>query len=463
MMQSATAYAFAQLQNDGVEANLFARDAVARSGSEDRTRWHLLLPLDQKELTEAPVVKSDEYGLSFTMQEEERVYDLKKLHEIESATLELFAAQEAKGAKAKGLPVSYMHEIEMRIQGAAPKGTLERSGTIYDVHVCDGTDGHPGGLYAMIEWTPKAWSQIESGEWLDLSIALASGYRLADGTMISGECMFAAALVDIGFFEAIPSARDGLPAEAFSGSPALEVVSMYRRSMQRRLYARETMEVKLRMDDAMVEQMKGLVMEALAPYGDRLSAIETQLASLMELQKEDLADHEGINDALENLVEHEAAEAEGEAGEKAELSGKGSMQKAATATPTMYSSAPEALASRIASKVAPLAEAKIAEVVQSQIECGRLLPANVRSYAMALAKGDVVSADAMLGDYTGLASRSGSGIAPTVEVRSVPTKKTAADIVTEIEGEGKLRKGTQPFVTEMFRRISKAREAGILD
>jgi phage I-like protein len=412
--------------------------------------------MDQKELTESPLVKSDEYGLSFTMQQEERVYDLAKLREIEKATLELFIAQEAKGAKAKGLPVSYMHEIEMRIQGAAPKGTLERSGTIYDVHVCEGAEGYPAGLYAMIEWTPKAFAQIESGEWLDLSIALASGYRLADGTIVNGECMFAAALVDIGFFEAIPSARDGLPAEAFSGSLAAEVVSMYRRSLQRRFYARETMEVKLRMDDVMLEQMKGLIVESMAPYADRLSAIETQLAALMELQKEDLADHEGMTDALENLVEHEAAEAE------AGLSGKGSGQKAATATTTMNSAAPEALAARIASKVAPHAEAKIAEVVQAHIECGRLLPANVRSYAMALAKGDVVSADAMLGDFTGLAFRSGSGIAPQVEVRSVNTKKSAADIISDIEAEGKLRKGTQPFVTEMYRRINKARESGIL-
>jgi phage I-like protein len=417
----------------------------------------MLLPLDQKELVDNPVVQESEYGLSLAFEAEERVYTLDRLCAIEASTLALFAAQEAKGARAKGLPVSYMHEIEMRLQGQPTKGTLERAGTIYDVHVADGLGQEPGGLYALVEWTNRAFEQIESGEWHDLSIALATDYRIADGTVIAGECMFAAALVDVGFFEAIPSARDGLPLDAFS-RPTAETVAMYRRSVQRQLYERETMNVKLRMDDAMLEQIKAVVGDALSEHVEMLHSMHEKLCAMDEQMSKtrDMSaageleeDEEGAEEAAEEVAEEVVTEAK--------------TAKAATATTTLNSSnSAEAMAARVASKVAPYGEAKIAETVQGHVESGRLLPAHVRAYALALAKGERDVAEAMLGDFTGLSSRSGSGIAASVATRDAVTTKTAAQIISDLESEGKLRKGTQSFVTEMYRRITKAREAGIL-
>lgn len=427
-------------------------------GREDRTRWHLLLPLNQAE----------------DLNGESRIYTLDRLQAIGAATEALFNSQGAKGAAPKGLPVSYMHAIELRLQGSEPAGAnLERAGTIYGVHVCDGEGPYLGGLWACIEWTPKAWAQIECGEWLDLSIALAQDYTLADGSRIAGECMFAAALVDVGFFEAIPSARAGLPLDAFArgeAQPSAENVAFYRRGFARRLFAKgETMEpeikpavdgASLKFDESQIAQMRDLLGELLAPHAEKLADLAAKLDKVIEMQIKDLALEEG-EEAAEAAEEAGEAEAEGEAPE-APAPAPEMAPKAATAAVTMAKAA-EDLASRVASKVAPLGEAKIAELVQAQVESGRLLPAHVRAYALSLAKGDTAGAAGLLGDYTGLAERSGSSLAaPAAKPATLAAKVTAADIIAEIEKEGRLRKGTQAFVSEMYARIDKARAAGRL-
>lgn len=458
-MIDASTVAFATL-GAGEEAALFRRYGVDRRETADRTRWHLLIPLNQREVMEIPVVSRSDNGSSISLQAEERVYDLDRLRAIESATESLFRAQEAGGYPAKGLPVSYMHAIELRLQGSTPDETVERAGTIIGVHLCDGESGYPGGLYACIEWTSTAWQQIHDGSWHDLSIALATDYRLADGSRIEGECMFAAALVDVGFFEAIPSAREGLPVEAFSaGSPSSETLSTYRRGITRRLHARSDMQVNLRLDDKMLEQIKAVVGDLLAPHGERLGAIEETLARVISMQEQDLA-----LEASEE--EQEAAE---DASEAEELDMKADEMKAdamkgATATVTMSrSSSAEAIAARVAARVAPLGEAKVAEHVQQQVESGRLLPAHVRAYALALAQGDRAGAESLLGDWTGLALRSGSShAAPTRSSRTEPETVTAAQIVEQLAAEGKLRRGTREFVSEMYARVNAARDAGRL-
>jgi hypothetical protein len=453
MLDSLSSLAFATLSSAPAEVSLFQRFGVERPETAERTKWHLLLPLDQVESMEVPSLRSDNGSMSMEFVAEERTYSLDRLQAIEAATLALFRAQEAKGAKAKGLPVSYMHAIELRLQGGPVEETLERAGTICGVHVTDGSDGHPGGLYACIEWTPKAWSQIGEGTWHDLSIALASDYRLADGSTVLGECMFAAALVDVGFFEAIPSARDGLPLDAFR-TPAEETIAIYRRGIARRLHAREQMNVTLRMEDAMLEQIKALIGEALAEHVELLHSLDAKICALDEqfCKMRDAA-------AGDAAVEEEAVEDEEEEEESVEMA-------AATATTTMSatpSTNAEAIATRIASKVAPFGEAKIAERVQAAVESGRLLPSNVRAYALALAKGQISAADDLLGDFTGLASRHGSAHASSVRTAAAaPSFVTADQIVAEIASEGRLRKGTREFVSEMYSRINKAREAGRL-
>jgi hypothetical protein len=453
MLDSASTFAFARLASSGEDCRLFKRYGADRPESMDRTRWHLLLPLDQRESMEMPSLRQDSSGLALDWIVEERVYSLEFLTKIAEATERLFDAQQAKGAKAKGLPVSRMHAIELRLQGEPVRDEdLERVGTIFGVHVDAGAGQHLGGLYALIEWTPKAWSQIEDGTWHDLSIALAEDYRLADGSTIEGECMFAAALVDVGFFEAIPSARDGLPVEAFT-SPSETTIATYRRAISRRLHSRnETMQVNLRMDDAMLEQIKALIGEALAEHVEMLHSMHTKICALDEqmTKMRDMTAEDGIAEDVEDEGEDEGEEA-------VEMA-------AATATTTMSAAATaEAVATRIAAKVAPYGEAKIAEAVQAHVEAGRLLPAHVRAYALALAKGERDVAQSMLGDFTGLAARSGSShaaSAPVVETRSRTV--SAADIVKAIESEGKHRKGTQAFVAEMYSRIDRARASGIL-
>jgi len=107
------------------------------------------------------------------------------------------------------------------------------------------------------------------------------------------------------------------------------------------------------------------------------------------------------------------------------------------------------------------AEAKIAEVVQANIEAGRLLPANVQQFARHLAAGNAAAADALLGDYTGAAQRAGSSFAAgTKPVTPAKPARNATEIVAEIAAEGKLKPGTGAFVSEMYARIGKAREAG---
>jgi phage I-like protein len=450
MLDSLSSLAFATLSSARSEVSLFQRFGAERPESADRTKWHLLLPLDQMESMEVPNFRSDNGSLSVEWVAEDRTYSLERLQSIEASTLALFRAQEAKGAKAKGLPVSYMHAIELRLQGGPVEETLERAGTIFGVHVTDGSDGFPAGLYACIEWTPKAWSQIEDGSWHDLSIALARDYRLADGSTVLGECMFAAALVDVGFFEAIPSARDGLPLDAFS-APAEETIATYRRGLARRLHAREQMNVTLRMDEGMLEQVKAMIDEGLAKHVETLHAMHEKLCALDESL---CSMRDAI--AVDAATEEEEEEEEESAPDLAN----------STATTTM-SAAPvdqaEAIATRIASKVAPLGEAKIAEQVQSVVESGRLLPSNVRAYALALAKGKVAEADALLGDFTGLASRSGSSHASSVRTAAAAPSVVSADqIVAELVSEGRLRKGTKEFVSEMYSRINNAREAGRL-
>ena len=457
-MFDASQIAFANLSGSRAtpsgEARLFRRYGAERADSMDRTRWHLLLPLNQAE---------DIGG-------ETRIYTLDRLQAIGAATDALFAAQEAKGARAKGLPVSYMHAIELRLQGTETGATLERAGTICGVHVCDGLGVYQGGLWACIEWTPKAWAQIDCGEWLDLSIALAQDYTLADGSRIASECMFAAALVDVGFFESIPSARDGLPPEAFAESPSVETIAVYRRGFARRLFAKgekmdyeikpEVNGVSLAFDESQIAQMRDLLGELLAPHAERLGELAAKLDKVLEMQAQDLALEAG-EEAAEAAEEGEEAEAEGEAPE-APAAAPAMAPKAATAAVTMAKAA-EDMAARVASRVAPLAEAKIAEVVQNHVESGRLLPAHVRAYALSLAKGDSAGAAALLGDYAGVSVRSGSSLAaPAAKPATLAAKVTAADIVAELEKEGRLRKGTQPFVSEMFSRIDAARAAGRL-
>jgi hypothetical protein len=449
MLDSLSTFAFATLCSAPAEVSLFQRFGVERPETAERTKWHLLLPLDQRESMEVPSFRADNGSLQVEWLSEERVYSLERLQSIEACTLALFRAQEAKGAKAKGLPVSYMHAIELRLQGNQVDETLERAGTIFGVHVCPDSSEHPAGLYACIEWTPKAWLQIGDGCWHDLSIALAKDYRLADGSSIDGECMFAAALVDVGFFEAIPSARDGLPLDAFE-TPVEETIAIYRRGLSRRLHARDNMNVTLRMDEGMLEQISKMIDEAMAKHietlhamGEKLSALDASLCSMRDAM------------AVDAVTDEDEDEEE----ESAELA-------ASTATTTM-SAAPvdqaEAIATRIASKVAPFGEAKIAEQVQSEVESGRLLPSNVRAYALALAKGQVSEAESMLGDFTGLASRSGSSHAATVRTAAAaPALQTADQIVAELLSEGRLRKGTKEFVSEMYARINNAREAGRL-
>jgi phage I-like protein len=450
MLDTASSLAFATLSSAPSEVSLFQRFGAERPETADRTKWHLLLPLDQKESMEVPSFRSDNGSLSVEFVSEERTYSLERLQSIEASTLALFRAQEAKGAKAKGLPVSYMHAIELRLQGGPVEETLERAGTICGVHVTDGSDGFPAGLYACIEWTPKAWTQIGDGCWHDLSIALARDYRLADGSTVVGECMFAAALVDVGFFEAIPSARDGLPLDAFS-APAEETIAIYRRGIARRLHAREQMNVTLRMDEGMMEQIKAMIDEGLAKHVETLHAMHEKLCAL----------DESLCSMRDAIAVDAATEEEEEEEEESSTD-----LAAATATTTM-SAAPvdqaEAIATRIASKVAPLGEAKIAEQVQSVVESGRLLPSNVRAYALALAQGKVSEAESLLGDFTGLASRSGSSHASSVRTAAAAPSVVSADqIVAEILSEGRLRKGTKEFVSEMYSRINNAREAGRL-
>lgn len=451
-MFDASQIAFANLSGSRAtpsgEARLFRRYGAERPECMERTRWHLLLPLNQAE---------DLGG-------EIRIYTLDKLQAIGAASETLFAAQEAKGAAAKGLPVSYMHAIELRLQGSEPAGAnLERAGTICGVHVCDGAGPYQGGLWACIEWTPKAWAQIDCGEWLDLSIALASDYVLADGSRIAGECMFAAALVDVGFFEAIPGARDGLPPEAFAAGPSVESIAVYRRGFARRLFAKgEKMDyeikpsvdgVSLAFDESQIGQMRDLLAELLAPHAEAFAGLAAKLDKVLEMQAMDL-DREGGEEAPEGLKEAGEMDAEGEAAEMA--------PKAATAPVTMAKDAEE-MASRVAAKVAPLGEAKIAQIVQSHVESGALLPAHVRAYALSLAKGDTVGAAGLLGDYAGVSVRSGSSLAaPAAKAPTLAAKITASDIIAEIEKEGRHRKGTQAFVSEMYSRIDKARAAGRL-
>ena len=454
MFDTASQYAFAALTTAGQDVSLFKRYGAVREDAQERTKWHLLLPLDQKESLEVPTFSKTEDGNhALSWEAEERVYTLDRLKAIEEATDSLFRAQEAKGAKAKGLPVSFMHNIERRLQGEElPDESLERAGTIVGVHVCDTSAVHPAGLYACVEWTSKAWHQIQDGTWHDLSIALATDYRLADGSSVEGEVMFAAALVDVGFFEAIPSARDGLPVEAFS-TPSEETIATYRRGISRRLHSRNTMNVKLRMDEGMLDQIKAVVAEAMADHVAALHAL-TEKCYAMDERLCKLAEAEMDEDAAEVVEEDEDEEGE------VELA-------AATATTTM-AAAPtdtaEAIAIRVANKVAPYGEAKIAEVVQGHVESGRLLPAHVRAYALALAKGQADVASSMLGDFTGMSLRSGFSSAPVATPNAVarPEKVTAATIVSSMEQEGKFRKGTKDFVAEMYSRISKAREAGLL-
>ena len=454
-MFDASQIAFANLSGSRAtasgEARLFRRYGAERPECMDRTRWHLLLPLNQAE---------DLGG-------EIRIYTLDKLQAIGAATETLFSAQEAKGAAAKGLPVSYMHAIELRLQGSEPAGAnLERAGTICGVHVCDGAGPYQGGLWACIEWTPKAWAQIDCGEWLDLSIALASDYVLADGSRIAGECMFAAALVDVGFFEAIPGARDGLPPEAFAAGPSVESIAVYRRGFARRLFAKgENMEpeikpsvdgVSLAFDESQIAQMRDLLGELLAPHAERLGELAAKLDKVLEMQAQDLALEAG-EEAEEAAEEAGEMEAEGEAPEALAMA-----PKAATAPVTMAKAA-EDMASRVAAKVAPLGEAKIAQIVQGHVESGALLPAHVRAYALSLAKGDTVGAAGLLGDYAGVSVRSGSSLAaPAAKAPTLAAKITASDIIADIEKEGRHRKGTQAFVSEMYSRIDKARAAGRL-
>lgn len=455
MLDSLSSLAFATLSSAPSEVSLFQRFGVERPETAERTKWHLLLPLDQKESMEVPNFRSDNGSLTVEFVAEDRTYSLERLQSIEASTLALFRAQEAKGAKAKGLPVSYMHAIELRLQGGPVEETLERAGTICGVHVTDGADGFPAGLYACVEWTPKAWSQICDGSWHDLSIALARDYRLADGSTVLGECMFAAALVDVGFFEAIPSARDGLPLDAFE-APADETIAIYRRGIARRLHAREQMNVTLRMDEGMLEQVKAMIDEGLAKHVETLHAMHEKLCAL----------DESLCSMRDAMAADAPTEEEEEEEEETEAEGAEAEMAASTATTTM-SAAPvdqaEALATRIASKVAPFGEAKIAERVQAHVESGRLLPSNVRAYALALARGKVADADALLGDFTGLASRAGSSHATSVRTAAAaPSFVTADQIVAEIVGEGRLRKGTKEFVSEMYSRINNAREAGRL-
>ena len=453
-MFDASQIAFANLSGSRAtpsgEARLFRRYGAERAESMDRTRWHLLLPLNQAE---------DLGG-------EIRIYTLDKLQAIGAATESLFSAQEAKGAKAKGLPVSYMHAIELRLQGSETGATLERAGTICGVHVCDGLGPYQGGLWACIEWTPRAWCQIDCGEWLDLSIALAQDYTLADGSRIAGECMFAAALVDVGFFESIPSARDGLPPEAFAESPSVETIAVYRRGFARRLFAKgEKMDyeikpnvdgVSLAFDESQIAQMRDLLGELLAPHAEAFAGLAAKLDKVLEMQAMDL-DREGGEEAPEGLKEAGEMDAEGEAPEAPEMA-----PKAATAAVTMAKAA-EDIASRVAAKVAPLGEAKIAQIVQGHVESGALLPAHVRAYALSLAKGDPAGAAGLLGDYAGVSVRSGSSLAaPAAKAPTLAAKITAADIISDIEKEGRHRKGTQAFVSEMYSRIDKARAAGRL-
>jgi len=451
--------AHGQAEPPGGDVRMFAAVVgTARPEAADRTRWHLMLPMGATALREEPVARVEADGwVTVEMVERTLTFDAAKLAALEAGTLELFAAQQAAGAPAKGLPVSYQHAIEAAHSngvGACASLTLgvvehlRRAGTCYGVHLCDGTSGNPAGLYMLIEWTPEAWSAINDGTWHDLSISIAEGYGLASGRTI-GECVFAAALVDIGFFEAIPSARDGLPADAFASGtgPSTQAVAPYRKGVVTRTFSRErdTMAAKINLfadgeaGAAMLDQIKAALDEKLAPFAERLGKLETDVGRLLE------------HETTEKSDETETAAAPAD-----------TTMAAATAEPVVTTaSAIDGIVARVFAKALPQAEAKIAEVVQANIEAGRLLPANVQQFARHLAAGNAAAADALLGDYTGAAQRAGSSFAAgTKPVTPAKPARNATEIVAEIAAEGKLKPGTGAFVSEMYARIGKAREAG---
>lgn len=469
----ATLTSAGQATPPGSDVRLFAAEAAAlpagvagpvgaaRPGAEERTRWHLMIPLGATAVREEPVAKMGADGwVTVEMQEKVIAFDAAHLAALEAGTLELFAAQQAAGAPVKGLPISYQHAIEaahsngfgcMDSLAMGSNHDLRRSGTCYGVHFCDGSSGNPAGLYMLIEWTPEGWTAINDGTWHDLSISLAESYQLASGYVI-GECVMGAALVDIGFFEAIPSARDGLPADAFSTGtgPSTQAVAAYRAGMVQRLFARQRTNMatdnKLRVSlfadgeagDAAMAKIKELLDGALAPLADRLAKLETDVG---------------------RLLEHETAE--GETTTAAADDTTDTTMAAATTPPVVTTNSADAIAARVFAKTVGFAEAKVAETVQAKIEAGHLLPANVHAYARCLAAGNTAGADALLGDYTGVAQRAGSSFsAGTKPVVANKPARNATEIVAEIAAEGKLKPGTTPFVNEMYARIGKAREAG---
>ena len=411
-MTLGSAILFAALHSGVADVTLPAATVVRDTLADERTRWHMVIPAGQVDASSGAT------------------WDAERLAAYAAGTRALFAAQAKAGAPSKGLPVSYMHAIEARMMSGAATGSgdLKRAGTVYGVAVSDG-ETQPAGLYLLIEWTPEAWASIESGTWHDLSVAVHPEYPLADGSTIAG-CVFGCALVDVGYFEAIPSARDGLPRDAFdaTGAPVGDALYSYRRATAARLYSRmHSMEAEMKAD-------------APAAGGD-------MMAKLMEIEKiasegRDLARQ--LIAKVEELHKMEADEVLRETAEL-EVKAKGADDECGD------------MAERIYAKTLADAEGRILADVKAKVGAGHLVPSQIKAYAKARHEGRHADADGLLYDYTGAAAKAGSMVAAPVAPVAAKTMKTAEGILADIKAKhgGKVT----PAAFEEYKKTVAAAQA----
>ncbi len=184
--------------------------------SPDRTFWQFMFPLDG---VEERVIrkggKSETVKLTY-----DRAYLVGQL-EANFKTRQRFQSQH--GAPPQPLPVSIQHAIEERVYEGVDHelSDLRRWGNVLDLYFSEGSDEHPAGLWALVEWTPEGLEKVDAGTWNMLSPTTLRDLRVTSGDVIEGDSFIAIGVVDMPALDSIGSARDRLPWDAFASKVAV--------------------------------------------------------------------------------------------------------------------------------------------------------------------------------------------------------------------------------------------------
>ena len=413
---------------------------------EGRVRWQLCFALGTEEVraTGMEYVDLPDGGYQATPRTEVVTFDRARLSAMVDAYRAFVTRTTERGSARQLLPVSWQHAIEGRMYGewcgfSLELSDLARAGNIHDLALIESGVPVPG-LYALVEWTPRAWGEIQAGTWVDVSPTTAGGLRLIDGTEITaGEGMdvfIALALVDDGALHDIGSARDSLPFDAVPSEVTQRRRELAESTLQTRFGVaagaqimrsrnmagkpttkRETAPTTNELTPATVSaepRAEGspdasAIEAALKPLMDEISGLKERITNLENAAKDETDDVEAEMDACEPKA----------------------------AAPVMDAVSVDTAASDAAAvnRAKRALEARIDKLTDEAIAAGSLLPASVPAFRAALRKNDTAGAEALLCSVIEVATPTG-----VVGRAAEPAKAAAQRAVPYAEFEREFRR-----------------------